>query len=53
MPETGPMYPKNVTISRKRYKELREAEAWLRCLEQAGVDNWEGISLAHEISEGI
>lgn len=30
--------------------ELEQDSHWLRCLEQAGVDSWEGISEAQEIS---
>lgn len=41
----------NVILSEKRYEELKAAEFWLECLEAAGVDNWEGIDHAHEISE--
>ena len=31
----------NVTISKKRYRKLVEAERKLSALEDAGVDNWE------------
>jgi len=40
-----------VTISKKRYEQLLKAEAWLNCLEQAGIDNWSGIEVAHDIME--
>ena len=36
----------------KRVEELSERDFWLECLEQAGVDNWDGIELAHEIKGG-
>lgn len=38
----------NITISKKRYKQLLESERFLYALEAAGVDNWEGYSLACE-----
>ena len=28
------------------YEEMRDRLLWLDCLEQAGVDNWQGIGLA-------
>lgn len=31
-----------ITISRERYNQLLEAEAFLDCLEACGVDNWDG-----------
>ena len=40
-----------VTISRGEFNELMERDAWLSCLEEAGVDNWEGISYAYELLE--
>jgi hypothetical protein len=41
--------PVMVTITNKEYTELVRRNTWLECLEQAGVDNWEGIEMAHEI----
>lgn len=38
-----------VTITKKEYYELQERVRWLDALEAAGVDNWEGISEAHQI----
>lgn len=35
-------------ISRKRIQELEKAEAKLRALEFAGVDNWDGYDIAME-----
>jgi hypothetical protein len=35
-----------ITISRKEYNRLREAEHKLARLECAGVDNWEGYGYA-------
>lgn len=33
-----------ITISKKRYYELLEAEDRLECLEAGGVDNWDWYS---------
>lgn len=38
----------DVTISEERYAELMEAELWVSCLENAGVDNWDGYDFARE-----
>lgn len=40
-----------VTILKKTWEEAIERELWLQALEAAGVDNWEGISEAHELFE--
>lgn len=40
-----------VTISKKEYKKLQMDAEWLRCLEAAGVDNWEGIEYAIDLRE--
>ena len=45
------MHDEPVVIERKRYEELLEAEAWLRALEEAGVDNWPGIEEAIRIRD--
>ena len=37
-----------ITVSLKRYKELRNAEYELECLNCAGVDNWDGRDFAYE-----
>lgn len=34
---------------RQRIAELEERDRWLSALEAAGVDNWEGYDIAHEI----
>ena len=39
----------NITITLEEYNKLLERDSWLTALEAAGVDNWEGISYAHEI----
>lgn len=38
-----------ITITKKEYDRLKEDSEWLDCLEQAGVDNWDGIDNAMEI----
>jgi hypothetical protein len=40
-----------ITISKEEYDDLVRDSAFLRCLEAAGVDNWDGISEAHRILE--
>jgi hypothetical protein len=40
-----------ITISLDEVVRLKERDDWLSCLEEAGVDNWEGISHAYEIKE--
>ena len=35
-----------VSIPKKRYEKLLDAERLLRCLEAGGVDNWEGYYYA-------
>lgn len=42
---------KTITITIAEYNSLLEREVWLECLEEAGVDNWDGMSFAHEILE--
>lgn len=37
-----------VTITKEQYDELLEDQRFLRCLEHAGVDNWEGYDFALE-----
>ena len=38
-----------VTITKSEYKQLLKDSNWLSALEQAGVDNWEGIDEAIRI----
>lgn len=38
-----------VTLSKSEYDSLVEDSDWLRCLEAAGVDNWDGYDYALEI----
>jgi len=42
----------DVVKMRKRLAELEERDAWLSSLEAAGVDNWSGIDVAHEMHNG-
>jgi hypothetical protein len=39
---------KEIDRLEKAVKELQRDSDWLICLNGAGVDNWEGISYAHE-----
>lgn len=40
-----------VTISKERLVELEKFEAWLSCLEAAGVNNWDGWDQARGMFE--
>lgn len=51
MPDRNPSDGDTVTIPRKTYDDLLWRSAWLGHLEAAGVDNWEGISHAHEMAQ--
>ena len=42
---------KEYVTLRKQLDEAQEKLEWLRCLEQAGVDNWEGYGYAGELQE--
>lgn len=35
-----------VSITEEEYEELRRDQKWLRYLEAAGIDNWEGYDEA-------
>lgn len=43
---------KMIAITQSRYEELLEAEAFLNALRAAGVDNWPGYELAHDMLDG-
>jgi hypothetical protein len=43
------MNEETVTISKKEYESLLEDRKWRIALENAGVDNWEGIDYAREL----
>lgn len=38
-----------VTISKGYFEQLERAWHWLECLEEAGVDNWDGSDYAVQI----
>ena len=40
-----------ITISACEYEALKADVFWLKCLEAAGVDNWEGCDTALDIKE--
>ena len=40
-----------VTITREEYNKLLNSYRWLQCLEDAGVDNWEGVKHAWDLLE--
>ena len=40
---------KMITITLKEYNRLKDQVSWLECLEDAGVDNWQGIEDAVDI----
>ena len=37
-----------IKITKKEYELLLEDRKWLRALEAAGVDNWEGYDIAKD-----
>lgn len=41
--------PETITISKQEYQSLLEDARWLRCLKDAGVDNWPGCDFAAEL----
>lgn len=40
-----------VTISKKEYEDLLKTQRFMRALEAAGVDNWEGYDMAIDIAD--
>ncbi len=38
-----------ILVDKEEYEKLLEDSEWLRCLEAAGVDNWEGYDYAQEL----
>mgnify|MGYP001762721509 CR=1 FL=1 len=38
-----------ITIPLSEYAKLKADQLWLTCLEQAGVDNWDGFEEAQKI----
>ncbi len=52
IPEHTPIAPaklETVTISKTAYGDLVNDQKFLRALEAAGVDNWEGYDYAQEL----
>jgi hypothetical protein len=45
------MEPETITIPKKDYEALQADSLWLGCLEEAGVDNWSGISEAFTLKK--
>ena len=41
-----------ITISKDEYEQLQDDSKFLRCLEAAGVDNWDGYDFALEAYQG-
>lgn len=39
---------RTITIDAEEYEQLLKDVAWLRALEAAGVDNWEGFDIAKD-----
>lgn len=39
----------SVSMDAERWKGIQADLAWLQAMQHAGVDNWEGISLAQKI----
>ena len=46
------MTEKTITITVKEYESLLKDSSFMRALEQAGVDNWEGYDYAIDILNG-
>lgn len=40
------------TLTHGEYLKLKDRDAWLSCLEAAGVDNWNGMDYAIELYNG-
>ena len=40
------MSEETVTISKSEYQRLKDDQEFLECLSAAGVDNWEGYTVA-------
>lgn len=43
------MEEETVTLSRTEYDRMYKRLIWLQCLEDAGVDNWQGMEYAQEL----
>lgn len=42
-----------IKITQEAWEEIQDQLLWLEALEDAGVDNWEGIDEAHSIYEEL
>jgi hypothetical protein len=42
-----------ICITIKEYNQLLDRNEWLCCLEEAGVDNWSGFSVAQDMLSEI
>jgi len=42
-----------ITISKAEHERLLADAFWLMCLEQAGVDSWQGFEIAQDIREEL
>lgn len=38
-----------VEITQEQYDYFLENERWIECLEEAGVDNWDGYEFARDL----
>lgn len=43
------MPEETITISRQKFDDLMKSSRWVRSLEAAGVDNWDGCHYAYKI----
>jgi hypothetical protein len=51
MMASGDMVEGQVLVSESYLDDLKAAYFWLQALEDAGVNNWDGISFAQELLE--
>lgn len=45
------MTVETVTITKAEYMRLLDRDLWLHCLEEVGVDNWTGQTIAKDLYE--
>lgn len=43
----------SVVVSAKWWAVIQDEMTWLACLDEAGVDDWDGIDYAHELYDEI
>jgi hypothetical protein len=46
------MERETITIPKKEYEEMVRDQEFLRALEAAGINNWEGYGVAQDIRDG-